>query len=85
MQLWLNKSEVEALQDSQWVVILTILVHPEEKVTDLSSDVKMQFALLKWELQMYWNMFLEFVQINYYENKWICGIAFTKSAVTKIP
>lgn len=24
-------------------------------------------------------MFLEFVQINYYENNWICGIAFTKN------
>lgn len=45
MQLWLNKSEVEALQGSQWVVIFTILVHPEEIVTDLSSNVKMQFAL----------------------------------------
>lgn len=53
MQLWLNKSEVEALQGAQWVVIFTILVHPEKRVTDLSSDVKMQFALFKWELHMY--------------------------------
>lgn len=50
MQLWLNNSEVEALQGSQWIVIFTILVHPEERVTDMSSDVKMQFALVKWEL-----------------------------------
>lgn len=53
MQLWLNKWEVETLQGSQWVVIHTILVHPEERVTDLSSDVKMQSALFNWELQMY--------------------------------
>lgn len=53
MQLWLNKSEVEALQGSQWVVIFMIPVHPEERVTDLSSDVKTQFALFKRELQMY--------------------------------
>lgn len=53
MQLWLSKSEAEALQGSQWVFIFMILVHPEERVTDLSSDVKMQFSLFKWELQMY--------------------------------